>query len=264
MNAQLTGSVRMAGEAGRGVSVDIHLGEETLTLRAAGGAEIGTWPLDQVGIASKPDGFHLRIEGEEVVLTTDDDARFALALGINTPTNRLARMMAKLRDESTAATTTAADPSVMVDLTEPSAPAPPPPPAPELPPLSRRENRLANGLPYLGPLVVAAAVIGLITSILAATGGSALSFPGDIPAWPAMIVASLVLVAGGLGAFQSPDKGRATIGIGIALGLVVILLTAGRLASDGLVGQALLGFTLAIVAAGVLLAVDTAGRSGLD
>jgi hypothetical protein len=32
MNAQLTGSVKMAGEAGRGVSVDIHLGDETLTL----------------------------------------------------------------------------------------------------------------------------------------------------------------------------------------------------------------------------------------
>lgn len=263
MSAQLTGSVKMAGEDGRGVSVDIHLGDETLTLRAAGGAEIGTWPLEQVGIVSKPDGFHLRIEGEEVVLTTEDDARFALALGISTPTSRLARMMAKMRDQSAAADTAPDDPSLMVDLTDPG-PASVPPPAPEPPSLSRRENRLAHGLPYLGPLVVAAAVIGLVTSILAATGGSALSFPGDIPAWPAMLVASLVLVAGGLGAFQSPNKGRATIGIGIALGLVVILLTAGRLTADGLVGQALLGFTLAVVGAGVFLAIDTAGRNGLD
>lgn len=263
MNAQLTGSVKMAGEAGRGVSVDIHLGDETLTLRAAGGAEIGTWPLEQVGISSRPDGFHLRIEGEEVVLTTEDDARFALALGISTPTSRLARMMAKMRDESASAAAASETPAVMVDLTDPG-PASAPPPAPEPPPLSRRESRLANGLPYLGPLVVAAAVVGLITSILAATGGRALSFPGDIPAWPAMIVASLVLVAGGMGAFQSPNKGRATIGIGIALGLVVILLTAGRLVGEGLVGQALLGFTLAIVAAGVFLAIDTAGRDGLD
>lgn len=264
MNAQLTGSVKMAGETGRGVSVDIHLGEETLTLRAAGGAEIGTWPLEQVGIASKPDGFHLRIEGEEVILTTEDDARFALALGIGAPTNRLARMMAKLRDETAAAETAGETATALVvDLTDPARMAVPAGDPEPLPP-SRRESRLANGLPYLGPLVVAASVVGFITSVLAATGGRALSFPGDFPAWPAMVAASLVLLSGGLGAFQSPGKGRAAIGIGIAVGLVVILLTAGRLTTEGLVGQALLGFTLAVVAAGILLAIDTAGRNGLD
>jgi hypothetical protein len=139
-----------------------------------------------------------------VVLTTEDDARFALALGISTPTSRLARMMAKMRDETASAASET--PAVMVDLTDPG-PASAPPPAAEPPPLSRRESRLAHGLPYLGPLVVATAVVGLITSILAATGGRALSFPGDIPAWPAMIVASLVLVAGGLGRLPEPEQG---------------------------------------------------------
>jgi hypothetical protein len=258
MNAQISGSVRMAGDTGRGVGVNIHLEDETLTLVAAGGNEIGTWPLEQVGIASKPDGFHLRIEGEEVVLTTDDDARFALALGISAPTSRLARRMAKLRDETAAAS------SVMVDLTD-SAPVPSPPPLEAEPPMpSRRESRLANGLPYLGPLVVATAVVALIASLVAATGGRAISFPGDIPAWPAMIASSLILAAGGFSAFQSPGKGRASIGIGIAVGLLVILLTAGRLSDEGMVGQALLGFTLAVVGAGVLLAIDTAGRDEFD
>jgi hypothetical protein len=257
MSTQMTGTVRMAGDVAGGVTVRIHLEDETLTLLANGGAEIGTWPLDQVGISSRPDGFHLRIEGEEVILTTDDDARFALELGINTPTSRLARMMAKLRDETAAA--------VMVDLTEeaPSTevvhdiePAPPIP--------TRRESRLADGLPYLGPLVVGASVMAFLASIVAITGSQSISFPGDIPAWPAMMAASLILAAGGFSAFQSHGKGRASIGLGIALGLIVILLTAGRMTDVGLVGEALLGFTLAVVASGILLAIDTAGRNGFD
>lgn len=256
MNTQMSGSVKMAGEAGRGVTVQIHLGDETLTLAAANGVEIGTWPLDQVGIASKPDGFHLRIEGEEVILTTDDDARFALALGINAPTSRLARMMAKVRDEAAAS-------SMVVDLTESEEGSEEAAePEPEVP--SRRQSRMANGLSSLGPLVVAASVIAFVSSIVAASGGDAISFPADIPAWPAMMASSLVLAAGGFSAFQNPTQGRASIGAGIALGLIVILFTAGRMVDVGLVGEALLGFTLAIVAAGVFLAIDTAGRNGLD
>lgn len=255
MNTQLNGSVRMASDTAQSVMVEIHLDEETITLAAGNGIEIGTWPLEDVSIASKPDGFHLRIEGEEVILTTDDDARFAVALGIATPTSRLARMMAKLRDET-------ADSSVMVDLTETAAAVPPPEVEPVAP--TRRQSRVAHGLPYLGPLVIGAAVIAFLSSIVAATGGSAISFAADIPAWPAMMAASLVLAAGGFSAFQDTNHGRASIGAGIAIGLIVILFTAGRLVDIGLVSESLLAFTLAVVASGVLLAVDTAGRSGLD
>src|SRR5690606_42033492 len=93
----MNGMVRMAGDDAGGVTVRIHLDEETLTLLAGGGAEIGTWPLSEVEVSSQPDGFHLRIEGEEVILTTDDDVRFALALGVAAPTTRVARMMDRLR-----------------------------------------------------------------------------------------------------------------------------------------------------------------------
>lgn len=265
MNTELSGKVRMAGDTAGGVTVQVHLGDETLTLLAGGGTEIGTWPLSEVGIASRPDGFHLRIEGEEVILTTDDDARFALELGINTPTNRLARMMAKLRDETAAeaartAIDTETDTAVTVDLTDSGINYP----ELEAPVISRRESRLSNGLPYLGALVVAASVMAFLASVVAVAGGNAISFPGDIPAWPAMMGASLILAAGGFSAFNSHGQGRVSIGVGIALGLVVILLTAGRMEDVGLIGEALLGFTLAVVASGVLLAVDTAGRNGFD
>lgn len=257
MSTQMNGSVKMAGEVGRSVQVRIHLDEGTLTLAAEGGGEIGTWSMEQVGIASKPDGFHLRIEGEEVVLTTSDDARFALALGISTPTNRLARQMAKLRDEAAAA-------NLVVDLTDSREAEVLPPPNPEKSPSSRRANRLSDGLSNLGPLVVAAAVIAFLAGIVAATGGAAISFPGNIPAWPAMLAVSLVLAAGGVSAFQDPHQGRLAIGGAIALGLLIILLSAGRIEDVGLVSEALLAFTLAIVGCGVLLAIDTAGRNTFD
>lgn len=256
MSTQMTGTVKMAGEAaGIGVTVRIQLDDETISLVAANGVEIGTWPLSEVGISSRPDGFHLRIEGEEVVLTTDDDARFALELGITTPTTRLARMMAKLRDEATS--------DVTLDLTDEGQMAPPYS-TEEEPVRPRRESRLANGLPYLGPLILAGAVIAFFASVVAIAGGDAITFPGDIPAWPAMMATTLILAAGGFSAFQSHGSGRVSIGIGVALGLVVILFSAGRMVDVGLIGEALLAFTVAVVGSGVLLAIDTAGRTGLD
>lgn len=238
----------MAGDVGSGVEVRIHLEEETLTLVAVGGSEIGTWSLDDVGVAAKPDGFHLRIEGEEVVLRTEDDARFAVALGVSAPTSRLARQMAILRDTTPA-------PSVVVDLTDSPLPGAEPP----LP--SRRSQRVAEGLAYLGPLIVLAATVALTASIVAVASGPALSFPGDIPAWPAMTVASVVLAAGGFAAFQNPSEGRVTIAIGISVGLIAILLSAGRLSDEGLAAEALIAFSAATVLSGVLLAIDTAGRN---
>ena len=254
MTTQLKGLVRMAGDAGRGVDVTIHLEEETLTLAVPGGSEIGTWSLGDVGIASKPDGFHLRVEGEEVVLNTDDDAEFALAIGIATPTNRLARQMARLRDERTRT-------DLMVEST-PAVALPPIEPAPPF--TSRRASRLAGGMPYLGPLVVIAATAAFVASIVAVASGSAISFPGDVPGWPAMVVTALVMGAGGFSAYQHTSKGRPAIAAGVALGLVTILLTAGRMEAEGLAEEALLVFTTAVVAAGVLIAIDTTGRNAAD
>jgi hypothetical protein len=46
------------------------------------------------------DGFHVRAEGEEIVLNIEDDARFALDLGLrNAHPNLRRRMSALLRDE---------------------------------------------------------------------------------------------------------------------------------------------------------------------
>ena len=98
LNADLTGTVRMVGEAESAIRVEIHLEDEELRL-SSGHGELGRWPLSDIGVAAKLDGFHLRIEGEELILSTNDDARFALALGIRSSSSpRLNRMLAGALD----------------------------------------------------------------------------------------------------------------------------------------------------------------------
>ncbi|HSL25776.1 MAG TPA: hypothetical protein VLA54_05775, partial [Acidimicrobiia bacterium] len=60
MNADLTGTVRMAGEAESAIRVEIRLEDEELRLVSRYG-ELGRWPLADIGVAAKLDGFHLRI-----------------------------------------------------------------------------------------------------------------------------------------------------------------------------------------------------------
>ncbi len=83
------------------VHVEIDLDEERIAIRSDAGVEIGSWPLADVGVHAEDDGFRLRIEGEHVVLTTEDDGRFALALGMAAGSPRLRRLMgAALRSGS--------------------------------------------------------------------------------------------------------------------------------------------------------------------
>jgi len=99
VNTDLTGTVRMMGEADSAIRVEIHLEDEELRLVSAHG-ELGRWPLSDIGVAAKLDGFHLRIEGEELVISTNDDARFAIALGIRSSSSpRLNRLLAGARDD---------------------------------------------------------------------------------------------------------------------------------------------------------------------
>jgi hypothetical protein len=80
----------------------IDLSDDRLTL-TAGEIELADWPRDEIRISALMDGFHIRAEGEEVVLDVSDDARFALDLGLRNahPTLRR-RMSALLREQSLA------------------------------------------------------------------------------------------------------------------------------------------------------------------
>lgn len=93
------GWLRISGEDEPPLSVEIDLTEDRLTV-TAGDIQVGDWSRDEIRIAALQDGFHLRAEGEEIILDVTDDARFALDLGLrNAHPGLRRRMSALMRDE---------------------------------------------------------------------------------------------------------------------------------------------------------------------
>lgn len=93
------GSLRVPGETGPGLGVVIDLTEGRIRI-AAGSAEIGDWTKDEVRVHADDDGFHLRAEGEEVILDLTEDAQFAVDYGLRSAPPLLRRRMAALmRDD---------------------------------------------------------------------------------------------------------------------------------------------------------------------
>ena len=90
------GSLKMQGETGTGINVEIDLEHERLLIKTRS-TVLGEWSLSDVGIQSANDGFHLRIEGEQVILTTTDDAGFAIEVGLQSASPRLRRMIGARR-----------------------------------------------------------------------------------------------------------------------------------------------------------------------
>ena len=92
--------LRMQGTDEPPISVLIDLTDDQRVVVSAGEVEVGDWAREEVRISAEPDGFHLRVEGEELLLDVSDDARFALDLGMrNAPPILRRRMAALLRDD---------------------------------------------------------------------------------------------------------------------------------------------------------------------
>ena len=89
------GTLRVPGDEGPPLSVEIDLTEERFRMNA-GDAEIGDWAMSEIRVNALPDGFHLRAEGEEVLLEVHDDAEFAVELGLRTAPPHLRRRMSAL------------------------------------------------------------------------------------------------------------------------------------------------------------------------
>lgn len=93
---QFNGSLRMPGEAGPGLKVVIDLTDDSHLHISAAQDLIGDWPLKEVGIRAADDGFHLIAEGEEVILRTENDPAFAVAVGLRNAPTLLRRQMSEL------------------------------------------------------------------------------------------------------------------------------------------------------------------------
>lgn len=96
------GRLRIEGEEEPPISVDIDLDGERLKV-SAGEIELGDWALSELRVAALEDGFHVRVEGHEMVLDVDEDGRFALELGLKSAHPKLRqRMAALIRDDGPA------------------------------------------------------------------------------------------------------------------------------------------------------------------
>ncbi|MGB7861654.1 MAG: hypothetical protein WBM90_14255 [Acidimicrobiia bacterium] len=91
--------LRIEGENEPPLSVMVDLSDDRMTV-SIGDEEVADWARQEMRISALPDGFHIRAEGEMVVLDVTDDAHFALDLGLRNahPTLRR-RMSALLRDD---------------------------------------------------------------------------------------------------------------------------------------------------------------------
>jgi hypothetical protein len=79
-----TGSLRLATDPESRVRADIVVEQERLVVRANGG-ELGNWALSEVAFNPAPGGFRVSADGEELILTTGDNASFAEIVGVEPP-----------------------------------------------------------------------------------------------------------------------------------------------------------------------------------
>lgn len=89
----------IVGRTEPAMGVEIDLNEEKMRIRA-GDVEVADWNLDEIRISALVDGFHVRAEGEEILLDVIEDGRFAVELGLRSAHPHLRqRMSAILRPQ---------------------------------------------------------------------------------------------------------------------------------------------------------------------
>ncbi len=97
--ADFEGVLRTPTERDTAIRVVIDLTEERLRLRSTD-TEIADWSLDEIRVNALSDGFHVKAEGEEIILDLTKDAEFAVALGLGSAPVDLARRMSMVRDRA--------------------------------------------------------------------------------------------------------------------------------------------------------------------
>jgi hypothetical protein len=93
--AHFDGSLKLAGNEAP-VRVAIDLTDDHVIRISAETIEIGEWTLGQIGMKALDDGFHMLADGEELIIKTDNDPAFALAVGIRNAPTQLRRQMSDL------------------------------------------------------------------------------------------------------------------------------------------------------------------------
>ncbi len=87
--------LQIEGEGNEQTPVVVDLTDDRLTM-SVGQQEVADWRQDELRIEALPDGFHIRAEGETIVLDVTDEARFAVELGLRNAHPALRQKMAAL------------------------------------------------------------------------------------------------------------------------------------------------------------------------
>lgn len=87
--------LQIEGEDSPPLAVVVDLTDDRLTM-SIGEQELADWDREEMRISALPDGFHIRAEGEAIILDVSDDARFALDLGLRNAHPQLRQKMAAL------------------------------------------------------------------------------------------------------------------------------------------------------------------------
>ncbi len=88
------GRLQMSGVVDQPLGIYVDLDQESLAMRTWDGEEIGAWPLHDVQITGRDDGFTVKIQGIPAWVRTDDDGGFATEIGLKWAPPRLRRLMA--------------------------------------------------------------------------------------------------------------------------------------------------------------------------
>ena len=89
------GSLKLSGNDAP-VRVAIDLTDDHIMRITAEEIEIGEWTIGQVAVKAHDDGFHMIADGEEIIIKTNNDPAFALAMGIRNAPTQLRRQMSDL------------------------------------------------------------------------------------------------------------------------------------------------------------------------
>lgn len=82
--------LRLPGRSKIPLGVEVDICHERMTL-TSGDRTVAVWPLADLDVATRSDGFHIRVDGEEVVLNVAESTRFAAELGLSQRPDRLVR-----------------------------------------------------------------------------------------------------------------------------------------------------------------------------
>lgn len=165
MAVELDGNVRMRGDTGPGVRVQVLADDERLRL-VSGNELVGDWKLSDIGVNVLQEGFNIKAEGEEFVLRTEDDVTLADAIGVAAASPRLARRIAARHN--------------------PDAPPEPPEPTPI------RSNLGAIGFALAGALVILG---GSFLNVDQTTPDALSGEESGFEFWLAFIVGGVLMVA---------------------------------------------------------------------